>query len=228
MSAYILRRLLLMVPTLFGIMVLNYVIVQAAPGGPVERLVAELKGHGVAATARMGGSAAGDAGMAAAGGGRDYTGTKGIDPELLADIERLYGFDKPAHERFFQMMGQYLRFEFGDSFYQDRSVVDLVIDKLPVSISLGLWTTLLVYVISIPLGIAKAVRDGSRFDMWTSAVVIVGYAIPGFMFALLLVVLFAGGSFLDWFPLRGLVSENWRSCPGRPASPTTSGTSPCR
>ncbi|MDZ7754681.1 MAG: microcin C ABC transporter permease YejB [Gammaproteobacteria bacterium] len=209
MSAYILRRLLLMVPTLFGIMVLNYVIVQAAPGGPVERLVAELKGHGVAATARMGGSAAGDAGMAAAGGGRDYTGTKGIDPELLADIERLYGFDKPAHERFFQMMGQYLRFEFGDSFYQDRSVVDLVIDKLPVSISLGLWTTLLVYVISIPLGIAKAVRDGSRFDMWTSAVVIVGYAIPGFMFALLLVVLFAGGSFLDWFPLRGLVSENW-------------------
>lgn len=208
-----------MVPTLFGIMVINFVIVQAAPGGPVERLIATLKGHGVEATARVTGADEGEiSGQAPAtqpGAAADatiagkYRGARGIDPELIAEIERLYGFDKPAHERFFQMMGNYLVFEFGDSFYRDRSVVDLVIDKLPVSISLGLWTTLLVYAISIPLGIAKAVRDGSGFDVWTSAVVIVGYAIPGFLFAVLLVVLFAGGSFLDWFPLRGLVSENW-------------------
>ena len=210
MLAYILRRLLLIIPTLFGIMVINFAIVQAAPGGPVERIIAELKGTGVEATARVGGSAAGETGSAASTTGTStYRGARGIDPALIKEIEKLYGFDKPASERFWQMIGNYVRFDFGDSFYRDRSVVDLVIDKMPVSISLGLWTTILVYLISIPLGIAKAVRDGSRFDVWTSAVVIVGYSIPGFLFAVLLVVLFAGGSFLDWFPLRGLVSENW-------------------
>jgi microcin C transport system permease protein len=218
MTAYILRRLVLMIPTLFGIMVINFLIVQAAPGGPVERVIATLKGHGVEATARVGGSSEGDLSGADTlstplgserGGTSKYRGARGIDPQLIAELERLYGFDKPAHERFWQMIGNYLAFNFGNSFYRDRSVVDLVIDKMPVSISLGLWTTVLVYLISIPLGIAKAVRDGSVFDVWTSAVVIVGYAIPGFLFAVLLVVLFAGGSFLDWFPLRGLVSDEW-------------------
>ncbi|MEN8129466.1 MAG: microcin C ABC transporter permease YejB [Pseudomonadota bacterium] len=218
MTAYIIRRLLLIIPTLFGIMVINFLIVQAAPGGPVERVIATLKGHDVAATARLGGSAQSDLSAAQAlphattdSGASKYRGARGIDPELIAEIERLYGFDKPAHERFWQMIGNYLKFDFGDSFYRDRSVVELVIDKMPVSISLGLWTTLLVYLISIPLGITKAVRDGSRFDVWSSGVIIVGYAIPGFLFAVLLVVLFAGGSFLDWFPLRGLFSDHWEA-----------------
>jgi microcin C transport system permease protein len=218
MGAYIIRRLLLIVPTLIGIMVVNFIIVQAAPGGPVERVLAELKGHGVEATARFGGSARGDTGVppgaagfeaGSAAGGEKYRGARGIDPALIAELEKLYGFDKPAYQRFLDMMVSYATLDFGDSFYRDQSVISLVIDKLPVSISLGLWTTVLVYVISIPLGIRKAVRDGSRFDVWTSSLVIVGYAIPGFMFAVLLVVLLAGGSFLDWFPLRGLVSDNW-------------------
>ena len=215
MTAYIIRRILLMVPTLLAIMVINFAVVQAAPGGPVEQLIAQLPGHGVEATARITG-AAGDSGSTQRGargstetGESRYRGAQGLDPKLVADIEKLYGFDKPAHERFVQMLGNYLRFDFGESFFRDRAVVDLVIDKMPVSISLGLWTTLIVYIVSIPLGIAKAVRDGSRFDVWSSAVIIVGYAIPGFLFAVLLVVLFAGGSFLDWFPLRGLVSENF-------------------
>jgi microcin C transport system permease protein len=219
MSAYIIRRLLLIVPTLFGIMIVNFFVVQAAPGGPVERMIAELSGQGVDATARITGADQGEA----TGGGQGpattpstestskYRGARGIDPDLIREIEQLYGFDKPAHERFFQMIGNYLVFDFGESFFRDRSVVGLVLEKMPVSVSLGLWTTLLVYVISIPLGIAKAVRDGTRFDVWSSGVVIVGYAIPGFLFAVLLVVLFAGGSFLDWFPLRGLVSENWET-----------------
>ena len=217
MTAYIVRRLLLMVPTLFGIMVVNFIIVQAAPGGPVERVLAQLKGHGVEATARISGTAGGETGtpgassIAGGDGTGGYRGAQGVDPELIQELERLYGFDKPAHERFMQMLNSYLRLDFGDSFYRDQSVIDLVIDKLPVSISLGLWTTVLVYLISIPLGIRKAVRDGSRFDVWTSAVVIVGYAIPGFLFAVLLVVLFAGGSFVDWFPLRGLTSDDWDS-----------------
>jgi microcin C transport system permease protein len=214
MGAYIVRRLLLIIPTLFGIMVLNFAIVQAAPGGPVERLIAQLKGQDIQATARIGGVAQGEAAGAAppavAGSTTSkYRGAQGLDPALIKEIEKLYGFDKPAYLRFVQMMGNYLRFDFGESFYRNRSVVSLVIDKMPVSISLGLWTTLLVYLISIPLGIAKAVRDGTRFDVWSSGVVIVGYAVPGFLFAVLLVVLFAGGSFLDWFPLRGLVSEHW-------------------
>jgi len=218
-SAYILRRLLLIIPTLLGIMVLNFVIVQAAPGGPVERVLAQLQGHGVEATARISGANGGEVGspgVSAAGtnGARSetgYRGAQGVDPALIKELERLYGFDKPAHERFLQMLDSYLHLDFGDSFYRDRSVIDLVIDKMPVSISIGLWTTLLVYLISIPLGIRKAVRDGSRFDVWTSGLVIVGFAIPGFLFAVLLVVVFAGGSFLDWFPLRGLTSDDWDS-----------------
>ena len=215
MTAYIVRRLLLIVPTLFAIMVINFVVIQAAPGGPVEQLIAQLKGQNIDATARItgGGSDTGSndkqQNSAVSTGESRYRGAQGLDPELIADLEKLYGFDKPASERFLQMMSSYLRFDFGDSFFRDQKVIDLVLDKMPVSISLGLWTTLLVYLISIPMGIHKAVRDGSSFDIWSSAVIIVGYAIPGFLFAVLLVVLFAGGSFLDWFPLRGLVSENF-------------------
>jgi len=216
MLAYILRRLALIVPTLFGIMVVNFIVVQAAPGGPVEQVIAKLQGLQVEATARVtgsGGSEVGQKSKSAQPTGQQqtskYRGAQGLDPEFIKEIERQFGFDKPAHERFFMMMANYLRFDFGDSFFRDRSVVDLVIDKLPVSISLGLWTTLLVYMISIPLGIAKAVRDGSKFDMWSSGVVIVGNAVPGFLFAILLIVLFAGGRYLDWFPLRGLTSDNF-------------------
>ncbi len=207
MPAYILRRLLLIVPTLFGIMVVNFIVVQAAPGGPVEQAIAELRGVAVGATARIGGADSGE--MRQRDASSSYRGAQGIDPAFLRELEAQYGFDKPAGERFWQMMGNYLRFDFGESFFRDQSVIDLVLDKLPVSISLGLWSTLIIYLISIPLGITKAIRDGSRFDVWTSAIVIVGYAIPGFLFAILLVVLFAGGSFLDFFPLRGLTSENW-------------------
>ncbi|HEY5789195.1 MAG TPA: microcin C ABC transporter permease YejB [Gammaproteobacteria bacterium] len=220
MGAYILRRLLLIVPTLFGIMVLNFIIVQAAPGGPVEQIIAQLQGLDVEATARVGGSAGSETGGAQRQPGKPaqgsatqssgkYRGAQGLDPEFIAQIEKQFGFDKPAHERFLQMMGNYLRFDFGESFFRDRGVLELVLDKMPVSISLGLWTTLLVYLISIPLGIAKAVRDGSRFDAASSMVVVVGNAVPSFLFAILLIVLFAGGRYLDWFPLRGLTSEDW-------------------
>lgn len=216
MSAYILRRLLLIIPTLFGIMVLNFVIVQAVPGGPVEQMLAEVKGVAVSATSRIGGDAGGEVasgrgGAAASSEGRStaYRGAQGLDPEFIAQIERQFGFDKPPVERFWLMMGNYLRFDFGDSFFRDRSVLDLVLDKMPVSISLGIWTTLLVYLVSIPLGIAKAVRDGSRFDATTSFAVVIGNAVPGFLFAILLIVLFSGGRYLDWFPLRGLTSDDW-------------------
>ena len=213
MLAYILRRLLLIIPTLFGIMVINFVVIQAAPGGPVEQLVAQISGKGVEATARVSGGAGEMRAPPGAGGGEAvtgrYRGARGLDPEFIKELERLYGFDKPAHERFFQMMRQYLTFDFGRSYFRDETVVDLILEKLPVSISIGLWTTLLTYLISIPLGIRKAVRDGSRFDIWTSGVVIVGNAIPSFLFAILLIVLFAGGSFFDLFPLRGLVSDDW-------------------
>jgi microcin C transport system permease protein len=213
MLAYIVRRLLLIIPTLFGIMLLNFVIVQAAPGGPVELMIARIKGTAVAPTARLGGAAGGETGQAARVAAGEvsgkYRGAQGLDPALIKQLEQLYGFDRPPWERFVHMMKNYAVFDFGDSFFQDRPVIDLMLSRLPVSISLGLWSTLLVYLISIPLGIAKAVRDGSAFDMWTSAVVIVGYAIPGFLFAILLIVLFAGGSVVQWFPLRGLVSDNW-------------------
>jgi len=214
MLAYIARRLLLMIPTLFGIMTINFFIVQAAPGGPVERTIAEIKGTGTDATARITGGAGdaaggqtGPAGMPTAP--SEYRGARGLPPELIKEIEKLYGFDKPPLERFVGMMRNYLLFDFGKSFFRDRSVIDLVKDKLPVSISIGLWSTLLIYLISIPLGISKAVRDGSSFDIWSSAVVVVGYAIPGFLFAIFLVVLFAGGKYVTWFPLRGLISPNW-------------------
>src|SRR5262245_7941009 len=215
MLAYVVRRLLLFVPTLFGIMVVNFIIVQAAPGGPVELTISRLRGQSVEATARVGGSGAGETragpGGGPAGGVTDkYRGARGIDPELIRQLERQYGFDRPAPERFVRMIRSYLTFDFGTSFYRDRRVIDLIAEKLPVSISLGLWTTLVIYLVSIPLGVAKAVRDGTRFDVWTSGVVIVGYAIPSFLFAILLIVLFAGGSFLDWFPLRGLTSDHWR------------------
>ncbi len=209
MLAYALRRLLLIVPTLFGIMVINFVIVQAAPGGPVEQMIAQIQGVAVSATARVSGTG-GEAAASPQGGGQSaYRGARGLDPAFIKEIERQFGFDKPAHERFFQMIGNYIRFDFGKSFFRDQSVVDLVLQKMPVSISLGLWTTLLIYLISIPLGIAKAVRDGSRFDVWTSGVVVVGNAVPAFLFAILLIVLFAGGRYFDWFPLRGLTSDNW-------------------
>ena len=215
MLAYIVRRLLLVIPTLFGIMVLNFVIVQAAPGGPVEQIIARIQGTAVEATARVGGEAgsevAGGNGAAGQPGGGDsaYRGAQGLDPEFIAELEKQFGFDKPMHERFFKMLGNYITFDFGESFFKDQKVVDLVIDRMPVSISLGIWTTLLVYLISIPMGIVKAVRDGSRFDVWTSGIVIVGNAVPSFLFAIMLIVLFAGGSYFDWFPLRGLTSPNW-------------------
>lgn len=208
MAAYIFRRLLLIVPTLLGIMVINFAVVQVAPGGPVEQMIAQIKGTAVAATARIGG---GGGETAKSGNEAKYRGARGLDPDLIKRIKRMYGFDKPAPERFWMMIKGYMTLDFGNSFFSDRKVIDLVIEKLPVSISLGLWTTLLVYMISIPLGVAKAVRDGSRFDMWSSAAVILGNAIPGFLFAILLVVLFAGGSFLDWFPLRGLTSPGWEA-----------------
>ena len=212
MLAYIIRRLLLIIPTLLGIMVINFVIIQAAPGGPVEQIIAQLKGQAAGTTARItGGGGETIAAPQPIGGGAasQYRGARGIDPALIKQLEKQFGFDKPITERFLLMMGNYVRFDFGKSFYQDRTVVDLVISKMPVSVSLGLWTTVLAYLVSIPLGIAKAVRDGSRFDIWTSSVVVVGYAIPSFLFAILLVVLFSGGSYFQWFPLRGLVSENW-------------------
>jgi microcin C transport system permease protein len=216
MAAYVLRRILLLIPTLIGIMVLNFVIINAAPGGPVEQVLARVKGTAVQATARIGGSGGEVAGGgsakpldAAGGSGSKYHGASGIDPAFIQSLEKQFGFDKPAHERFFLMMKNFLRFDFGNSFFRDRSVVALVFDKMPVSISLGVWTTLLVYLISIPLGIAKAVRDGSRFDVWTSGIVIVGNAIPSFLFAILLIVVFAGGRYLAWVPLRGLTSDDW-------------------
>src|SRR5919106_5367665 len=210
MLAYIIRRVLLIVPTLFGIMVINFVIIQAAPGGPVEQVLAELQRVGGAAAERVTRAGGDFAGTASAPGERGpYRGAQGLDPQFIKELERRFGFDKPAHERFVLMMKNYVTFEFGNSFYRDRSVVALVIEKMPVSISLGLWTTLIVYLVSIPLGIAKAVRDGSPFDVWTSTIIVVGTAIPGYLFAIFLVVLFAGGSFVQWFPLRGLVSDNW-------------------
>ncbi len=211
MGAYIVRRLLLMIPTLLAIMVINFVIIQVAPGGPVEQIIAELTGTGADITGRVTRSDVGETlqQAPAEGGAGGYRGAQGLDPEFIEELERRFGFDKPLHTRFLEMMGNYIRLDFGDSFFRDRAVIDLVLDKMPVSISLGVWTTLLVYLISIPLGIAKAMRDGSRFDLWSSVVIVIGSAIPSFLFAIFLLVLFAGGSYLDWFPLRGLVSDNW-------------------
>ena len=212
MGPYIVKRLLLVIPTLFFIMLFNFVIIQFAPGGPVEQAIANITGTGVDAAERVTRDTSENVVQSGAGAGdSQYRGAQGLDPEYIAELEKRFGFDKPVHQRFFEMMGNYLRFDFGDSFFRDSSVVDLVLDKMPVSISLGLWSTLLVYLISIPLGIRKAVRDGSRFDITTSVLLTVGVAIPGFLFAVLLLVIFAGGVYLDWFPLRGLVSDNWET-----------------
>ena len=203
MFRYLLRRLFLIVPTLFGIMVINFVIVQFAPGGPVEQAIITASGLGVSTTASISSAAMGPSTQTG------YTGSEGLDPEFVARLEKEFGFDRPAHERFFGMIWNYMRLDFGDSYFQNVAVLDLVLEALPVSVSLGLWSLFLIYSISIPLGVAKAVRDGERFDVWTSAVVFTAYAIPGFLFAVLLIVFFAGGSYLDWFPMRGLVSDNF-------------------
>jgi microcin C transport system permease protein len=209
MSSYIARRLLLMVPTVFGILLINFAIIQFVPGGPVERMIAQLQGQGTEATARIGG---GNADMAAQTGDiSKYRGAQGLDPEIVKELQKMYGFDKPAPERFWIMVKNYLRFDLGKSYYRDVSVGQLMLEKMPVSISLGLWSTLIIYLISIPLGIRKAVKDGQPFDVWSSAVVFVGYAIPSFMFAILLIILFAGGRYWHIFPLRGIVSDDWRS-----------------
>jgi microcin C transport system permease protein len=205
MGAYILRRLLLIIPTLLGIMVINFALVQFVPGGPIEQVLARLEGGGDSLDTIAGG---GDAAQDFAQDER-YIGSRGLPPEFIADLERQFGFDKPPLERFMLMLWNYMRFDFGESYFRSISVVDLVLEKMPVSISLGLWSTLIAYLISIPLGIRKAVKDGSSFDTWTSGAIIVGYAIPGFLFAILLLVLFAGGSYWKLFPLRGLTSDNW-------------------
>ena len=208
MLAYIFRRLLLIIPTLFGILLLNFVIIQAAPGGPVEQMIAKLEGFDEAAGGATGRISGGGSEVSSRG-SANYRGAQGLDPDLIAEIERMYGFDKSAPERFWIMLKNYAQFDFGNSFFRDAKVVDLIKEKLPVSISLGLWSTLLMYLVSIPLGISKAVRHGSRFDVWTSSAIILGYAVPAFLFAILLVVIFAGGSYLSWFPLRGLTSSNF-------------------
>ncbi|MEJ6564724.1 MAG: microcin C ABC transporter permease YejB [Burkholderiales bacterium] len=216
MTPYILRRLLLIIPTLLGIMLTNFLVIQAAPGGPVEQAIAQLSGHSNAITERVTktGSQETLSSVASPSKGDNssstpYRGAQGLDPEFIKELEVRFGFDKPLHERFLKMMSNYLAFDFGKSFYRDTDVVDLVLEKLPVSISLGLWTTLIVYIISIPLGIRKAVADGSQFDTITSFAIIIGTAIPGFLFAVFMMVIFAGGSYLDWFPLRGLQSEEF-------------------
>ena len=212
MLAYAVRRLALIPLTLFGIMLTNFAIVQLAPGGPVELMISRIKGSAVEATARIsggGGESAARPRQATQEGQSAYRGAQGLDPAFIKDLEKQFGFDKPPAERFVLMMGNYLRFDFGKSFYRDVPVVNLIVEKMPVSISLGLWSTLIIYLVSIPLGIAKATRDGSRFDIATSWAVIVGYAVPGFLFAIMLVVIFAGGRYLAWFPLRGLTSPDW-------------------
>ena len=210
MGAYVLRRLLLMIPTLFGIMLVNFAVIQFAPGGPVQQIIAQLT-DAAQATDRFtgGGAEVGGGGGAGSGGVTEYRGAQGLDPDFIAELERQFGFDRPPLERFGLMLWNYARFDFGDSYFRSISVIDLIAEKMPVSISLGLWTTLLAYMISIPLGVRKAVKDGTPFDAWTSGVVIVGYAIPGFLFAVMLLIFFAGGSYLQWFPLRGLTSDNW-------------------
>ena len=216
MLNYIVKRLFLIIPTLFGILAVNFIIIQAAPGGPVEKAIAQIKGTEVSVTERF--TSSGGEQLTNNNPNKSYNsteskyrGSQGIDPDLIMELEKQYGFDKPPLKRFFEMLSNYLVFDFGESFYKDRSVISLIIEKLPVSISLGLWTTLFVYLISIPLGIKKAIKDGTKFDIYSSSLIIIGYAIPGFLFAIFLIVIFAGGSYLDIFPLRGLVSDNWEN-----------------
>jgi microcin C transport system permease protein len=217
MFAYIIRRLLFVPPTLFVIILINFAVVQVLPGGPVEQMISQISGQAVDATGRVSGNTGSETGAGESSNTgttsgtvqSKYRGAQGLPPEFIKDLEKQFGLDKPAYERFWLMLKNYAVFDFGESYFKDASVVELVLDKMPVSISIGLWTTLLVYLISIPLGVAKAVRDGTRFDVWTSGVIIIGNAIPAFLFAILLIVLFAGGRYFDWFPLRGLVSENF-------------------
>lgn len=212
MLAYIVRRLLLIIPTLFGIMIINFVIIQSAPGGPLEQLIAQLEGTAVGATERFtggGGEITGTQQPSTVGDQGAYQGRRGLDPKFVEELRKLYGFDQPWHVRFLDMMRNYAVFDFGNSFFKDRPVIDLILERMPVSISLGLWAFVITYLICIPMGIAKAVRDGSRFDVLTSAAILIGAAIPGFLFAILLIVVFAGGRYLDWFPLAGLVSDDW-------------------
>lgn len=211
MGGYILRRLLLMIPTLIGIMAISFVVVQFAPGGPVEQVIAELTGQGNNTTERISGGNDLQGAAFNEDFNSQYRGAQGLDPEFIKSLEKQFGFDKPPLERFLGMLWDYARFDFGESFFRNIEVIDLIAEKLPVSISLGVWILLLSYGISIPLGIRKAVSDGSRFDVWTSGIIIIAYAVPGFLFGILLIVLFAGGSFFDWFPLRGLTSDNWAS-----------------
>ena len=214
MGAYLIRRVLLIFPTLFGIMLINFAVIQIVPGGPVEQMIAQMTGTAVESTARFSGGGEGELNSSFDASSFDdgdskYRGAQGLDPDIIKEIEVMYGMDKPAHERFFKMLKSYIFFDFGESFFRDQKVTSLVLDKMPVSISLGLWTTLLVYLISIPLGIRKAIKDGSSFDIISSSIVTIGYPIPNFLFAVILIVFFAGGRFYDIFPLRGLVSENF-------------------
>ena len=219
MQAYIIRRLILIVPTLLGIMVINFFLIQMAPGGPVHQMIAQLEGTAIDVTQRFTAAGNEEVGIADANeqaqaqAGDDvisrYQGARGIPPDLIREIEKQFGFDKPILVRFFITMGNLIRFDLGDSYFRDKNVMELVVEKLPVSLSLGIWTTLLVYLVSIPLGIAKAVRDGTKFDAWTSAVILVGFSVPGYLFAIMLIIVFSGGSYFDLFPLRGLVSNNW-------------------
>ena len=215
MAAYLIKRLLLIIPTIFGVLTLTFVLAQFAPGGPVERIMAQLTGTDAGATARFGGGSGGDGATArpTTGGaeatGSKYRGSQGLDPKFIAELNKQFGFDRPWYERYAKLVWSFARFDFGRSYYRDISVLELIKEKLPVSISLGIWMMLATYLIAIPLGIKKAVQDGSRFDIWTSGALVVGYAIPGFLFAVLLIVVFAGGSFFQWFPLRGLQSDNW-------------------
>ena len=211
MSSYILRRLLFIIPTLLGIMTINFFIVQTSPGGPVEQMINQMQGKTDSTLSRVTGSTQSDivSTQASDKSTSVYKGSKGLDPELIKEIEKLYGFDKPLWERYLLMIKKYALFDFGDSFFKNSTVIDLIKDKLPVSISLGLWSTLIIYLISIPLGIKKALKHGSKFDVYSSTIVILGSAIPGFLFAILLIILFAGGNYLDLFPLRGIISDNF-------------------
>ncbi|MDG2187996.1 MAG: microcin C ABC transporter permease YejB [Hyphomicrobiales bacterium] len=212
MLAYTLRRILLIIPTIIGIMAISFVIVQFAPGGPIERIISQINGSENSALSRVSGGYNGDFSQSTYQNSdisSKYRGSQGLDPEFILELEKQFGFDKPPLERFFQMISNYMRFDFGDSYYRDIKVIDLIVEKLPVSISLGLWMTLISYLISIPLGMLKAIKDGSKFDVWTSTLIVLSYALPGFLVAIFLIIFFAGGSYLDWFPLRGLTSDNF-------------------
>jgi microcin C transport system permease protein len=218
MAGYLLKRLLLIIPTLFGIMLISFAIIQFAPGGPVERVIAQISGRDAGATGRIGGAPS-DLGTSARSAqatgdvSAKYRGAQGLDPDFIKQLEKQFGFDKPPLVRFFLMMRNFALLDFGKSYFRDVSVLQLIKEKLPVSVSLGVWMTLITYLISIPLGIRKAVHDGERFDTWTSGALVVSYAIPGFLVAVLLLVVFAGGSFFQWFPSRGLTSASWQELP---------------